>query len=352
MADDTTLAIIVDRQHRLGLAQREVPARVGHGEVRVRTALVGVCATDREIVDSGAIFHVPDGEDVLVLGHEASGEVIDIGAGVTDLQPGDCVVPVVTPDRNRGIDTHGYFLGQFIEAADWLIRVPAEVADVAVLVEPLTISHHALREANALRSERIGVDLRADPSAVAQRVLVIGAGPIGLLGAFLCRVWGYTTTVLDVIEPASDRARLAVAAGCEYVQAARDGAMAVSRGSFDLVLQTAPTPEPVITYLPSLRRSGVLSLVGWQGRQREASLDLARLVREAVHEEWALVGTLGARATDFRGAVSALSAMHQRFGPAIDGLITRVCTPDRFRDAFAHRSDDVVVAIDFREGAS
>lgn len=343
-------AITVDRDHLLRCSSIAQDRELGPHDVRVTTGLVGVCATDREIVRTGTVFQVPDGDDTLVLGHEGSGRVIEVGGEVTDFRVGDCVVPIVTADRNRGIDSHGYFKESFVEDAEWLVRVPDSVADIAVLVEPITVTHHALREANALRATRTGIDFTANPAAASQTVLVVGAGPIGLLGAFLCRVWGYATTVVDVLPPDSKKANLARTAGCEYVSSPAIDDSQWRASEFDLILQTAPTPNPLMDYLPSLSHGGVFSLVGWQGQPHMISLDVARFIREAVHEEWAFVGTLGARVADFRGAVEAIGLMRQRFPLAISGVLTRVCTIDQYEEAFTHYPEDVAVAIDFGGG--
>ena len=82
-------------------ARREV-ALFGHAmprvsaptELKIRTIEVGICGTDREIC-SFAYGTPPDGSDYLVLGHEALGEVVEIGPGVTKFKPGDLVVPTV-----------------------------------------------------------------------------------------------------------------------------------------------------------------------------------------------------------------------------------------------------------------
>src|SRR6266850_1848017 len=143
---------------QVGLLSHAAPAKVGPREVKVRTIEVGVCGTDREICnfDYGT---PPDGSDYLVLGHEALGEVVEVGPGVTTLGMGDLVVPTVRrpcphhtcpscqSDRQdfcftgdlteRGIKmTHGFMTEYFVEEEKHLNIVPRELRDVGVLVEP------------------------------------------------------------------------------------------------------------------------------------------------------------------------------------------------------------------------
>ncbi len=341
-------AIGIDADHELQMF--DIPAEpVGPGQARIRTTRVGVCGTDREIVHTGAIFKLPPGEDRLVLGHEASGIVEQVGEGVTDIAPGDVVVPTLTPDRNRGIDSHGWFRDAFVEDAEHLVKIPRALADVAMLVEPLTVTHHALRQTNALRAARTGVEFSREPSIAPQRVLVVGAGPIGLLGALLCRTWGYATVVTDLLEARTYRAQVAQAAGCEYFDARELAAkhIAADYGRFDIVLQASPPFEPLLEYLELLDRDGVFNLVGWEGGSRSAPVDLATLIRDAVHREWAIVGTLGARDVDFRAVVERLWVMHESFPEALSSMITSLHAPDDYQAAFDAGPDELKVGLDF-----
>lgn len=292
----------------------------------------------------------PPGEGRLVLGHEASGIVERAGQGVTDIAPGDVVVPTLTPDRNRGIDSHGWFRDAFVENARDLVKIPPTLADVAMLVEPLTVTHHALCQTHALRAVRAGVELSRELSAVPQRVLVVGAGLIGLLGTLLCRTWGYVTVVTDLLETQSHRARLAGAAGCEYFDAHEltTQQIAADYGRFDIIVQTSPPFEPLLAYLELLARGGIFNLIGWEGGSRNASVDLATLIRDAVHHEWAIVGTLGARDADFRAAVERLGVMYESFPEALSSMIPSFCAPEDYRAAFDSGPNELKVGLDSR----
>src|SRR5262252_6336842 len=70
------------------------PARRSEREVMVRIREVGICGTDREIC-AFQYGTPPPGSDRLVLGHEALGEVVEVGAGVRTLAPGDLVALTV-----------------------------------------------------------------------------------------------------------------------------------------------------------------------------------------------------------------------------------------------------------------
>jgi 2-desacetyl-2-hydroxyethyl bacteriochlorophyllide A dehydrogenase len=186
----------------------------GPGEVRLDVAYCGVCGTDLHIAH-GAMDHrvrVPQ-----VIGHEMSGTVAEVGAGVDGYRPGDPVVvrPLDTraetpADRGfshvarglkfLGIDTAGAFQQSWTVPAFTLHRLPPGVdLEVAALTEPLAVACHDVRRA----------ELAAGETAV-----VIGGGPIGLLIAHVARQAGARVLLAEVNR---DRLAFAQALGFETV---------------------------------------------------------------------------------------------------------------------------------------
>lgn len=121
----------------------------GDGEVLVRTTRVGICGTDLEIA-AAEYGRASAGEDRLILGHEAIGEVVAFGGGAHSLRKGDFVVSSVRrpcphdscePCRmnsndmcvtgdfvERGIGgAHGFNAECFVENERWLTQIPAEL---------------------------------------------------------------------------------------------------------------------------------------------------------------------------------------------------------------------------------
>lgn len=200
------------------------PDVVGPGEVLLEVREVGLCGTDRELAE----FHFgkpPDGERHLALGHEALAEVVAVGSGVR-LRKGALVSPLVrrpcpaqclacAHDRRdlcltgdyveRGITgLHGYLRKFAVDSESDLLEVPAELIDVAVLTEPLSVVEKAISTA-----ERIHV---LGPRSA----LIVGAGPVGLLGALASLARGWRTEVYSLEPPGHPNARLAALAGARY----------------------------------------------------------------------------------------------------------------------------------------
>ncbi len=173
-------------------------------EVLLRVSACGICGSDLHMTEDPAIFGVGQGT---VLGHEFAGEVLEAGAEVTDLRPGDRVA--VAPMRGCGkcalclagqpawckemVLIGGGYAELATVAARQCRRLPDSVslADGA-LAEPTSIGLHAVLRSGLKPGER---------------VLVLGAGPIGLLTAFWARRFGASHVVVaDINEHQKQRA--------------------------------------------------------------------------------------------------------------------------------------------------
>src|SRR6516225_2542722 len=231
------------------------PKLQGATDVLLRVREVGLCGTDREI-SSFEYGSPPAGSDHLILGHESLAEVVEVGRGVHSLRPGDLVVALVrrpcshaecracrggrqdfctTGDyTERGIKGADGFLADYVvEDEAYLIRVPRVLADVAVLVEPLTVVTKAADQAQAIFN-------RLPYETGPQRGLVLGAGPIGLLGAMVLVADGFETVVYSRDSEESKQAQLVRSFGAQYVPSTPNPTIESLRegwGQFDLVLE-------------------------------------------------------------------------------------------------------------------
>lgn len=160
---------------------------VKDNDVKVRVSWSGICGTDLHEYEIGPLLvqvdkpHPKTGEQApLVLGHEFSGVVEEVGNNVTKFKKGDRVVvnPVVTsgkhaPEVDRyyefysaGLHTDGSFAEYFVANEDNVVPVPDNLPlDKAALVEPLSVAAQAVKEAEVKEGDSVAV---------------FGAGPIGL----------------------------------------------------------------------------------------------------------------------------------------------------------------------------
>ncbi len=186
----------------------EVPP--GSGEVRLDVAYCGVCGTDLHIAHGAMDARIGGPR---VIGHEMSGTVAEVGAGVEGLRLGDAVVvrPLDTrdvPEADRahshvgrnlrfiGIDSPGALQASWTVPASTVHRVPQGLdLKLAAFAEPLAVACH---------------DVRRGEVAAGELVLVIGGGPIGMLIALVSRARGARVLV---VEPDGGRRSLACELG-------------------------------------------------------------------------------------------------------------------------------------------
>jgi glucose 1-dehydrogenase len=326
----------------------EVPTPLARGEhdVVVRVLEVGICGTDREICD----FHhgtPPAGSQGLVLGHEALGEVGEVGPSVRTFERGDLVALTVRRPcrvracmacslgrqdfcvtgefRERGIkQADGFMTELVVEDERYLVHVPRALAEVGVLIEPLTIAAKASVELEAI--------LRRypwEPSGL--RGLVLGAGPIGLLGAMMLAAHDIEAFVYS-LEPADgERARLARSFGAHYLSA-RDTPLAdlSSRiGSVDIIFEAVGVAKVAFGALAALAPNGVFIFSGVPGGRGAIEMDLDGIMRSIVLQNQVLFGTVNASRSAFEASVRHLEQFMTLFPDAVRGLITeRVALQD------------------------
>lgn len=352
------VSLVVGERGSARLEETELGPRRA-GEVEVRTLAVGVCGTDQEILD-GLYGEAPAGAARLILGHEACG-VVERGAGA--LRAGDLVVPTVRrpcpercrycragqPDlcvtghyRERGIKgLHGFMAERFRERPAHLVHLPRALRSVAVLMEPLSVVEKGVGQAFRLQRR-----FRWRP----RTGLVLGAGPIGLVGAALLRSLGLETAVWSRrVGPAREAwlARI----GARALEAAAHPLPELGRelGNLDLVLECTGAAPVIRDALLALGRNGVLCLLGVSGGEQALPLPVERWNLQAVLGNQVVFGSVNAHRRDWEAGARHLVAWRRRWPGLLEALITRRVPPERFQDAVARRPDDVKCVVAFAE---
>jgi 2-desacetyl-2-hydroxyethyl bacteriochlorophyllide A dehydrogenase len=250
---------------RLEVTEVAVPD-VGADDVLVAVELCGICGSDLHMVLEG--WGAPGSWQ----GHEWIGTIAAVGDAVTRWQPGDVVVggPTVRcgtcamcvagrPSLCETRDTPGIgheqggFAAYKLSAADEVLPMPAGLdRRAAALAEPLAVALHGIHQGRA---------------EAGQRVLVLGAGPIGALTIAALRALGIDD--VTCAEPSPGRQELAGAVGATRVIHPDDLAVPsiaepglVVDGAVDLVLECSGKARAMEAGLAQLVRGGTLVLVG------------------------------------------------------------------------------------------
>ncbi len=317
-------------------------------EVKLRMLEVGVCGTDKEIChfDYGT---PPNGSDYLVLGHESLGEVVEIGPGVTSLKPGDLVVVMVRRPceepgcvacragrqdfcytgkfKERGINQlHGFMAEFVVDDEKYMFRVPPELRGIGVLTEPLTIAEKALREVN-------NVQLRlpwacpvepGKPREFCHNAVVLGAGPVGLLGAMALATSGFKTFVYSRDEKPNAGSDFVEKIGGTYISSSTHNIeqLAEEVGNIDLVYEATGASKFAFDTLRVLGTNGVYIFTGVPGRKGPIELDTDTIMRNLVLKNQVVFGSVNAGRDAYTGAIEDLAKFEQHWPGAAASLIT------------------------------
>jgi threonine dehydrogenase-like Zn-dependent dehydrogenase len=317
-------------------------------DVKLRILDVGVCGTDREIC-AFEYGTPPPGEEHLVLGHESLGEVIEVGRRVRGLEPGDLVVPMVRRPcgrteclacregrqdfcftgefRERGINQmHGFMTEAIVDDVRYMNRVPRALRDVAVLVEPLTIAEKAMSQVWNIQARLpwgCPVDVEK-PRGYCHRALVLGAGPVGLLGAMTLVLNGFETFVHAREPGPNPRTAVLDRIGAKYLSGKQTtlADAATHIGNIDLVFEATGASKISFDVLQHLGKNGIFVLTGVPGRRGPVEIDTDLVMRNLVLKNQILMGTVNAGKADFEAAIRDLGVFVERWPDAVRAIVT------------------------------
>ena len=288
MSANTMRAAVLQKPFHMTMEMRVRPVP-NRGEVLVRVKSVGVCGSDVHYYTHGRIgpFIV---ESPLVLGHEMAGIIEAVGHGVSEARVGERVaVEPGVPDRvcefcRRGRynlcpnirfmatpPVDGAFVDYIVIPADFAFRLPEQVSlDEGALMEPLSVGVYAVHRSG----------LKAG-----QNVLIIGAGPIGLVTLQSARAAGAgSITVIDL-----DPARLALAKrlGATRVFNAKEEFLNEqfsgngNEQGIDIVFEAVGTPKTAALAVHLAKRGGSVVMIGFPLEDNFAYPLVSAMAKEA-----------------------------------------------------------------------
>jgi threonine dehydrogenase-like Zn-dependent dehydrogenase len=294
----------------------------------------------------------PHGAERLILGHESLGRVREAPAG-SGFEPGDLVVGVVRrPDpepcpacalgefdfcRNgryteRGIkELHGFGSERWTVEADYAVKLDPALEPIGMLMEPATILAKAWDQI-----ERIGARAYFGP----ERVLVTGAGPIGLLAAMLGAQRALEVHVLDRAKE-GPKPELVADLGGHYHHS--DVETVAREAPPDIIIEATGVDQVIAEAMAHNAAAGIVCLTGVSPSGRPLSVDLGALNRDIVLENDVVFGTVNANLHHYALAAEALGKADRAW---LERLISRRVPLEDFEKAVEKRPHDVKVVLD------
>ena len=321
-----------DSIHLAELPEPSVESVPGGRGVLIRLLRCGVDGTDKEI-GAGEYGAAPPGYDFLVMGHENFGRVEAVGQNVTEVAPGDYVVATVrrpgssiydligtsdmtTDDRyfEHGINLlHGFLTEYSVEDADFVVKVPQGLREVAVLLEPLTVAEKGIAQAYEIqRRLRVWRPRRA---------AVMGAGTIGLLATLLLRLRGLEVTTFGLTPRPYLNSDLVEGLGARYVstplleEAGRSG-------PYDIIFEATGFSPVVFDSMQAVGKNGVLILSSVTGGSREITIPADKINLGFVLGNKVMVGTVNANREYFESGVRDMAHAEAQYPGWLSRLLT------------------------------
>jgi threonine dehydrogenase-like Zn-dependent dehydrogenase len=320
------------------------------GSILVEAVAVGVCGTDVEIA-SGLYGWAPPGHERLVLGHESLGRVLDPGPD-RSLKAGDLIVGIVRrPDpvpcpncavgewdmcRNgqyteRGIkELDGFMSERWRIEPGYFMKVDPSLGILGVLLEPMTVVAKAWELIGAMRARAFW-----QPG----RILVTGAGPIGMLAALIGVQWRFDVTVLDRAT-GGVKPEMVRELGADFY----NGPLAELGFQPDAVIECTGAGSVIIDAVANVAPGGVVCLTGVGSGGIASGLSVADVGRTLVLQNNVILGTVNANRRHFYRAAEALAAADRAW---LARLITRREPPENIAAALKREPTDIKVVLDF-----
>lgn len=284
-------ALVLERAHELTMREIDLPLAVGPSDVKIRIDTVGVCGSDVHYYTHGRIgsFAV---DAPMVLGHEAAGTVVEVGASVATLKVGDrvCMEPGIPDLSSRAsklglynVDpsvvfwatppVHGVLTPFVVHPAAFTYKLPDTVSFAeAAMVEPFAVGLQA------------AVKAKLQPGDTA---VVTGAGPIGIMAALAALAGGCARVIVsDLVDeklaiaaryPGITTVNIRSAKLADAVAAATDG------WGVDVVFEASGAPKAYQGVQELLRPGGCLVVIGMP--VEPVALDISSIASKEIRIE-------------------------------------------------------------------
>ena len=314
-------AVFAGPGRQLAVAERDRPVP-GPGEALVKVAACGLCHTDLHYLDHGVATAKPP---PLVLGHEISGVIEELGEGTTHRRRGDRVlVPAVLPcgecaycrsGRENicpalvmlGNHVDGGFAEYVVAPARHLVPVPAglDLVNCAAIADALTTPYHAVVHRARVRP--------------GESVVVVGCGGVGINAVQFAAAAGANVLAIDLRPEKLEAARRLGATDTLGPAEATDPGREVRRrtgGGADVAIEVVGTPETVGLALSSLRRGGRLCVVGYSDAVVPIPLN------RVMFFEYEILGSLGCRPVDYPRVIEMVRTGKVRLDDVVTGRVS------------------------------
>ncbi len=335
-------------------------------DVLVRVREVGLDGTDFGIVRHG-LHDIAEERNEMAMGHEMVGVVEAVGSEVKDLVPGDPVTMTVRRGcglchpclhnqsdmcmtglyTERGIHRLDGFLTQFaVDQEQYVIKVPHQLARLAVFTEPVSIAEKGIDQIRIIQSRLPWTCPHPEHSFASEEwgacktALVVGAGPLGLLATALLRLGNVHTYVADIVPEDSPKVHLVEHMGARYVDARSKKPeelvqLCCELGNLDVIFEASGAAATAVELIAYMSRSSIYVMTGIPRGDLVIQMDAAQMVRQMVRYNQVVVGSVNSNRGHFEMALNDMAEVDSRFDGMLGEMITHRFRLEEYERAFA-----------------
>jgi threonine dehydrogenase-like Zn-dependent dehydrogenase len=352
-------AIVVKPGVKDSIHMRDMPdPNLTPDQVAVKMIRAGLCATDAEI-SRGVFGQAPEGDEYLILGHENFGVVEHVGKKVKGFKAGDLVVSTVRRPckcymckagqndmchegayQERGIvGRHGFMAEYYVESPQWLNKIPQNMAEIAVLLEPMSVVEKGIDQAFLLQQR---LDWKP------KTALVLGGGPIGLLAAAVLRARGLETHVVGREPETDNRAQLAKKMGATYHFLADKALLDVKKEMppIDIAIEATGVASVAFDAMQILGLNGVLCLLSLTGGSKTADQPIEKINQQLVLGNRIVFGSVNANPRHFAMGVKDFAVIEKKWPGVLKQLITTRLPWEQYRNWFGARGSGIKTTLE------
>ena len=338
------------------LVNTEEPKILKSTDVKVKVVYAGVCGgTDIKLkkVDVGGRFDKL--KPPVILGHEASGYVVETGTDVKKTKIGDRVVYETTIDpcgscrychsgdwnmcshrKGLGSSVNGSF-ADFVVVPERNIRViPSELSlKTAVLSEPMACAYHIVSERGCIKA--------------GENVIIIGPGIIGLCCALVALFSGANVIVIGTERSKETRLKIAEKFGCYILvndgHSLKERVQEVFNGEFaDLAIDAVGSQNSFNLGLSLVRKMGRVAITGVPSLDTELyTIDMSYIYRNQI----CITSGRSSTPSSWTGSLKVLQKYHNQ----LEELVSHVYSPEKWKEAFeaTEKKQAIKAVIDFEK---
>jgi len=295
------------------------------------------------------------------------GQVTQIGANVKSAKVGDYGVFMVRRPcgkcsacaarrsdmcltgeyTERGIKMADGFQQEFvIDDEAYFVKVPQNIKHLGVLTEPTSVGAKAIDEAVRIQAARVpGSEIKNYLQN--KKALVVGLGPIGLLGVLILRLKGATVYGMDIQDETTIRPTVLKSMGGTYI----DGRTVKSTdiddkfGEFDFIFEATGVAQLEFDLIDALGINGVYVLTGIPAGNRPITMDAGGLMQQIVLKNQVLVGSVNASYQHYEESVTYLVNGFKNYPDVMDKIITDRHDYTAFADALANHTSNEIKSV-------